>query len=46
MANQGYSRLVNDPTSSDTFVSATLQQQDVGEYLEINCESFNVRIEF
>ncbi|KAI6191734.1 T-SNARE coiled-coil-like proteiny domain-containing protein [Aphelenchoides bicaudatus] len=28
MASQGYSRLVNDPTSSNMFVSDTLQQQD------------------
>lgn len=29
MSSHGYSRLVNDPTSSNTFVSDTLQQQDV-----------------
>ncbi|KAI6232359.1 GDP-fucose protein O-fucosyltransferase 1 [Aphelenchoides besseyi] len=28
MKNQGYSRLVSDPASSNTFVSDTLQQQD------------------
>ncbi|KAI6205346.1 SNARE domain protein [Aphelenchoides besseyi] len=37
MKNQGYSRLVSDPASSNTFVSDTLQQQDTWRISPAHC---------